>query len=161
MKIFWKKLDRTHDRQDLKEVVGYSAQRASVSHTGQIWACAVGQKACGLDIERADNADIKGISDRYFSQEEKDYVKIHDKPGFLRLWTAKEALAKLYGKSVFSMLGGPNLVVGGEIKSPSREISLYIKDDFCGSACLALASLEEIEPSQIEIIEIDDDFAAG
>ena len=69
----------------------------SVSHSGSCFVCLLGEVPVGIDIQQERNANIEKLSRRYFTQEEQDQVREHGADGFFRLWTRKEAYAKLTG----------------------------------------------------------------
>jgi 4'-phosphopantetheinyl transferase len=70
----------------------------NVSHSGDYALVAVtAGPACGVDIEyQKPRADEGGIARRFFSPREVEWLK-RTKDGFLRLWTAKEAIIKAVG----------------------------------------------------------------
>lgn len=69
----------------------------SVSHSGSCFACILSEVPVGIDIQQIRRANIDKLSRRYFTQEEQHYVREHGEDGFFRLWTRKEAYAKLTG----------------------------------------------------------------
>lgn len=162
MKIYWKNISNmTLDEkasEALKLSIGYDKENSSISHSGDIWACAIGEKACGLDIESGLRADIDAISKRYFSGEEQEYVNSGGRAAFLKLWTCKEALAKLVWTSVFNTLSAVDLVEDEKLKKRcrfhGREVYLFVKEEFHGMT-LALATETPVSEEDIEIIEID------
>ena len=73
----------------------------SVSHTGSLWICAVGQQPLGVDVEYEDRPvkNPERLARRFFSVHEQ---KVLQEGGFsprmfLELWTRKEAFLKLQG----------------------------------------------------------------
>ena len=73
----------------------------SVSHTGSLWICAVGQQPLGVDVEYEDRSvnNPERLARRFFSVHEQ---KVLQEGGFsprmfLELWTRKEAFLKLQG----------------------------------------------------------------
>ena len=83
-----------------------------ISHSKGIVAAALGESECvniGLDIEIIDpNIRVKDIAERFFSKEEFDTLeKTQYSPEcFYSLWTAKEALSKLDGDGLASIISG-------------------------------------------------------
>ena len=72
----------------------------SVSHSGDCFVCLLSDKPVGVDIQQERSANIEKLSRRYFTQEEQEYVREHGSDGFFRLWTRKEAYAKLTGLGI-------------------------------------------------------------
>jgi phosphopantetheinyl transferase len=80
----------------------------SVSHTEGFVCAAVSDLAIGVDIEQLREFDFK-IADRFFSSREKSYILKKDSiKRFFTLWTLKEAIIKLEGRSLGN-IGGINL----------------------------------------------------
>ena len=108
----------------------------SVSHTGPYWFClaGAGEKGhLGLDCELARDLPYEKIVGRWFPREEQDYVGREGRNGFLRLWTAKEALAKYTGRPLMSLLSGVCLsdgqrVLDSALGAQIREIDLSAWD---------------------------------
>ncbi len=93
----------------------------SLSHSGNLWVCLVALDAwgpVGLDLEklRPMSFDPRPLAQRYFLPEEQQWLAEGEPVSrFTELWTRKEALAKLYGVSIFRMLEkGPLLQTGEE-----------------------------------------------
>ena len=65
----------------------------NLSHAGTCVVCAVSDRPVGIDIERPRKNAIK-VAERFFTQAECDWI------GFARIWTLKEAYAKLTGDGI-------------------------------------------------------------
>ena len=79
----------------------------SVSHTGTVFGCVIASteecSGIGFDIQLARSSNTDKIARRWFSPEEIQWIG--DQPdGFYRLWTRKEAYAKLTGEGLSSIL---------------------------------------------------------
>lgn len=89
---------------DGKPYLENSKLEFNLSHSGNIWICALCQsKQVGIDIqERYPITSIKTIIKNYFSVDEKNYLDSlpagQYKDNFFSLWTAKEAYLKAIGK---------------------------------------------------------------
>lgn len=83
----------------------------SVAHSGDLYVVAVnGASSIGVDVERGRSVDRAGaIADRWFSVEEAEQLAAapedRRQEEFLRLWCAKEALAKRHGAGLRLMKG--------------------------------------------------------
>ena len=77
----------------------------SVSHTGDIFACAFSDAPVGVDIQeykhRPDEAErCKKIAARFFHRDEIDALDADTVSAFYNIWTAKEAYVKLTGQGI-------------------------------------------------------------
>jgi len=70
----------------------------NLSHAGTCVVCAVSDRAVGIDIERPRKNAIK-VAERFFTQAECDWIG-DDSLRFARIWTFKEAYAKLTGDGI-------------------------------------------------------------
>lgn len=70
----------------------------NLSHAGTCVVCAVSDRPVGIDIERPRKNAIK-VAERFFTQEECDWIG-DDSLRFARIWTLKEAYAKLTGDGI-------------------------------------------------------------
>lgn len=77
----------------------------SISHSGGLWACILGDGPCGMDLQENRSCRQDAIAVRYFSDAEAEYVKQDGLFGFYRVWTRREALAKFTGLGFFGMAG--------------------------------------------------------
>lgn len=79
----------------------------SISHSGDWFACVISdsfEKTC-IDLEdKSLTRKWQAVSKRYFSTLENDYVIRNGINGFYKIWTTKEALAKLVGKGLEKVL---------------------------------------------------------
>ncbi len=111
----------------------------SVSHTGEVWACAVDRQPIGFDIEKTDRfsghpeKDKPGkerkaeklqeekavrkkwdsLAKRFFTNEEYEFVQKNGSLAFLRLWVRKEAYLKYKGCGLSGGLDRIEMVSGG------------------------------------------------
>jgi len=77
----------------------------SLSHSGNIAICAVSDTVLGIDIQKIQDFN-ENICHRFFRKNEKDYVLNapceNRKNNFFRIWTLKEAYAKMTGCGISS-----------------------------------------------------------
>lgn len=76
----------------------------SVSHSGGLWICMVGDGPCGIDLQEMKACDYMKIAARFFSPQEQAFVVQRGLRGFYQIWTRREAFAKYTGDGLF---GGP------------------------------------------------------
>ena len=77
----------------------------SVSHSGDIFACAFSDEEIGLDIQeykkRPDEVErCRKIARRFFHPDEIDALDADTVSAFYNIWTAKEAYVKLTGQGI-------------------------------------------------------------
>lgn len=116
----------------------------SISHSGSWWACLMGEKEVGLDIEDVKKrhsatsgkehgltvAEFKrkyeAIAKRFFTAQEYEYVLSHGVSGFVDIWIRKEAYIKLLGTGMSEGLNSFELIVGGHLTESVR--NYFIKE---------------------------------
>lgn len=69
----------------------------SISHSGDYAMVVMSDKKIGCDIQQLKEINIS-IVDRFFSDEEREYVKSTE--DFFRVWTLKESFIKAIGKGL-------------------------------------------------------------
>ena len=74
----------------------------SVSHSADMIVICIADEEVGIDLQYARGINAKKIANRFFSVEENDYIRSCGRPedAFFRLWTRKEAFAKLTGEGM-------------------------------------------------------------
>ena len=72
----------------------------SISHSGSLWACALSDAPCGVDIQRKQDVRFDKLASRYFTESEAARVSKEGRDAFFEIWTAKEAYAKLTGEGL-------------------------------------------------------------
>ncbi len=124
-------------------VKGFSVH-LSISHTENICVIVVSKNPVGIDIEKIRKVDWMKISSRYFNKEEANYLMDECSPRtFYRLWTEKEAYAKMLGIPVLRIIGVDMMV---DFKSRSNK-NLYFEKCKVGEEyiCTVCQSNEKIE----------------
>lgn len=87
----------------------------SISHSGNIWVCAMGSIRMGIDIQVKKKAKTLEIANRFFSKEESDFVSKYGDAAFFQIWSMKEAFVKYTGKGISSGLDSFSVVADGKI----------------------------------------------
>ena len=77
----------------------------SVSHSGDIFACAFSDESVGVDVQeykkRPDEEErCRKIAARFFHRDEIDALDADTLSAFYNIWTAKEAYVKLTGQGI-------------------------------------------------------------
>ncbi|MEM7280830.1 MAG: 4'-phosphopantetheinyl transferase superfamily protein [Pseudomonadota bacterium] len=85
-------------------LLGNMATNFNLSHTKGLVACAVYDRAIGVDVEQLrDNIDIRALSRRVLSKNEQDTLSFDKPPSqtrFFDYWTVKEAYSKARGLGI-------------------------------------------------------------
>ena len=109
--------------------------RFSLSHSGDRCACAVYDRAIGVDIQKRAAADVR-ILERRFTPREREYVlnSADREAAFTRVWTMKESYVKAHGAGIpldsFCTIGG----LLGTMRTAEHGgyfCSVYIPDESC------------------------------
>ena len=89
----------------------------SISHTDKYFAVAIADSEVGIDIESKDMSEEKrrSIAKRFFLPDEAEQVS--DRDSFLRIWTFKEAYAKMTGLPLPRAINKVSVFNGGINKS--------------------------------------------
>lgn len=102
----------------------------NVSHTENMVMCAISDGEIGVDIEHVREIK-KATMQRAFTEKEKLFAKENEN-GFVRLWTMKEACAKLRGIGLADILDGmevcreENTTYVKKLNRDIRKTSYYI-----------------------------------
>ena len=77
----------------------------SVSHSGEIFACAFSDDLIGIDIQEYKNRPdeperCRKIANRFFHPDEVDALDADTVSAFYNIWTSKEAYVKLTGQGI-------------------------------------------------------------
>lgn len=73
----------------------------SISHTGSLWAVAVADCQCGLDIQNhKEGTAIDRVAGRYYTEAEQAAIHSDGDWRFFWLWARREALVKAVGTTV-------------------------------------------------------------
>ena len=117
----------------------------NLSHFGEFVFIAFSCEPVGFDIENITRkADFLRLAKRFFHSQEMELMNSSTKPeriAFLELWTAKEAILKLFGTGIASSLN-KTLVLNeeeGVFNQTKVHLSRYVSGDFLG----ALASFSK------------------
>ncbi len=139
-----------------KPYIPESQFEINISHTGFCVACAVSTKAVGIDIQTAFD-DLKGISNRFFTQAENNYITSDgacSKTRFTKVWTMKESYIKMIGTGLSIPLNTFD-VFEIQTKSDVYYHELCLKKDVFGHVCTVLPKIDKLEKIMIEdILEI-------
>ena len=104
----------------------------NISHTKNIITCVISDKEAGVDIEHV--RDMKEATiNRVFTENEKQMAGFNTE-GYVRLWTMKEAYAKLIGTGLSEILDGL------EISEQDSEITIRkLNQDIIKTFCYCIA----------------------
>lgn len=123
----------------------------NISHSKNMWICALSSDRVGIDIQKQVDTDVEKIAKRYFTVEETEYVKENGKDGFFDIWVRKEAYAKLYDMSIFSVIGDIETVQTGKLKSKLNKA--YFTEVVISAEFKCVVALEKREEICIKILK--------
>ena len=129
----------------------------SIAHAGDLSVAAVSVMGeLGVDIERIDQGrDIERIARKFFSEgEQKQFFGADDRVReFYRIWTAKEAMMKLGGAGMISIMSSDSAEaeVSGELHFMRYDVS-FGKEDYILTVCAE--DEEKIEIMACEGVQI-------
>jgi phosphopantetheinyl transferase len=69
----------------------------SISHSGELVVCAVGDAPVGVDVETRPPRDVEAVAERYFTAAEARWIATDPSSRFPMLWVLKEAYLKALG----------------------------------------------------------------
>lgn len=124
----------------------------SISHSGDIWACAIGAAPVGLDIQKNGGYNTAAIAERFFHLLECEYLKTRGFEEFFRIWAAKESYCKYLGCGInenfskFSVSDGKNVLTAVENAGLYR---LTVSEGY--EACLCAENIGGVEIVYINI----------
>ena len=125
----------------------------SLSHSGDMVICAVGDKPVGCDIERTAQAHEK-LAERFFAPAELEYLRSFSDDAlnreFFRLWTMKESYIKMTGEGLTLPLSDFCVNIG-------REISVFRG----GAACPCRIKEYPLEAYALSVCTEDREFSEG
>ncbi|MBQ3209937.1 MAG: 4'-phosphopantetheinyl transferase superfamily protein [Oscillospiraceae bacterium] len=132
----------------------------SLSHSGDMVICAVGDKSVGCDIERSAQAREK-VAERFFAPEEIEYLSRFSgdmlNREFFRLWTMKESYIKMTGEGLKLPLSSFYVDIGGDL-SVFREglpCACHVKEYSVEGYCLSVCSEDAVFSETIEFVPYD------
>ncbi len=125
----------------------------SLSHSGNIWVCAMAYDEVGLDFQLCSSrANLERVARHYFHP--REYEAYLDGVSFYRIWTAKEAAVKLTGWGIdgrFARFDSTKIPIEAE-EFPSAVNLKYIRE--IPSTERYFCSLASYEKAEVEIFEI-------
>ena len=87
----------------------------SVSHSGDLFLCAVCSAPVGVDVERHKACDFAGIARRFFHPDEYAYLEANHYRDFFTIWSAKESYVKYTGEGIDDRFSQFSTVSGGRL----------------------------------------------
>ena len=104
----------------------------SASHSKNIFACLIGDRPLGIDLQHGRKLDPAKIAGRYFAEEEAELVRRLGAPEFFRLWTRKEAFSKYTGRGLEDVMAGISVLNRTDVEFLDFQ---WEKDVYC-SCCI-------------------------
>lgn len=115
----------------------------SLSHCREAVACVIDESPCGIDIECTERKVTDSIIRYSMDETEQALIRQSDNPrhAFLRLWTRKEAVAKLLGTGLQANRM-KDLLTSGHYHIETREAERWVM-----SVASGMTRLAEYEPT--------------
>lgn len=88
----------------------------SVSHSGSYFVCLISDKPVGIDIQQQRKVKAENIAQRYFTEEEQNYIQSKGDEGFFFIWARKEAYSKYTGKGLEEIFKGINVLTRDDVE---------------------------------------------
>lgn len=104
----------------------------SASHSKNLFACLIGDRPLGIDLQHGRKLDPEKIAGRYFAEEEAELVRQLGAPEFFRLWTRKEAFSKYTGRGLEDVMAGISVLNRTDVEFLDFQ---WEKDVYC-SCCI-------------------------
>jgi 4'-phosphopantetheinyl transferase len=131
---------------------GETGWHFSLSHAPGLVAVLVSDAPCGVDIEQRRLVQVLAVARRYFAAAEVEWLEQLDEaerlPGFLRLWTLKEAAVKALGTGLANNMARLAFILEGDApRLATGEMALQLRqldEDpvFVGAAVATLHTVE-------------------
>ena len=85
----------------------------SVSHSGRWWGCLMAEEPVGFDLEvHRENVSYNKIAQRYFTEEEHEFISAEGLEAFFEIWVRKEAIVKYLGSGLAEGLDSFSVIKG-------------------------------------------------
>lgn len=103
----------------------------SVSHTGDLWVCLMDMDPVGVDVQQIRSCKREKIADRYYTQDERDFVRSRGEAGFFQIWARKEAYAKYTGDGFKEELRSFSTLTDDRVEFVDFEVRAGVKGSCC------------------------------
>ena len=90
----------------------------SVSHSGELWICAVCGVPVGVDLQRHTDCPRERIARRFFHPDETAWLAERDFAPFFQVWAARESFVKCRGTGLFGEPAPFSVVREGHLAAP-------------------------------------------
>ena len=99
-------------------LISHPSVHLSVSHSGDYWVCAIGDKPVGIDLQRHTDVRRMALARRFFHPDETTYLQETDCADFFRIWAAKESFVKCTGTGIAGQFAAFSVIRNGGIAAP-------------------------------------------
>ena len=114
------------------------AVELSISHSGELWGCALSKEPVGLDIQLIREKGVCSVAKRFFHPEEYRYLQETGFSDFFSLWTAKESYVNLLGTGIGGSFSHFSVVERGTISGDrlfARFTSIPVREGYSLTLC--------------------------
>lgn len=106
----------------------------NISHSHDYYIMACSPTQIGIDIEKHRDRKYQLLSKRYYTENEQQYVNIHNRQGFFDIWSMKESYTKFLGETIIKNLK-INLVKNNQLITFRNNIYFYKIDIDINYSC--------------------------
>ena len=106
----------------------------NISHSHDYYIMACSPTQIGIDIEKHRDRKYQLLSKRYYTENEQQYVNIHNRQGFFDIWSMKESYTKFLGETIIKNLK-INLVKNNQLITFKNNIYFYKIDIDINYSC--------------------------
>ena len=106
----------------------------SVSHTGDVFALAIGSSEIGLDIQKKLPKNMDIFTEKFFGEDDAPVEGPLAPSEFLRIWTRKEALVKYLDDQLVRVLREEPVLGRRDV----RFLDLDLGDGLYGAICISM-----------------------
>lgn len=101
-----------------------SGLHCSVSHSGDIWLCALSEQPVGIDVQLHRARRPAAVARRYFHPAEAAFVERGQGRDFFHVWAAKESYVKFTGRGLSQGLASFCVVDGAGLSGAALGVEL-------------------------------------
>lgn len=103
----------------------------SVSHTAALWVCLMDREPVGVDVQCVRKCRAEQIASRYFTPDEREYIKRMGEAGFFQIWARKEAYVKFTGEGITGRMKEISTLQNRDVEFVDFDIQEGVKGSCC------------------------------
>lgn len=103
----------------------------SVSHTKDLWVCLIDREPVGIDVQEIRQCRSEKIAARYYTEDEREYIRTMGETGFFQIWARKEAYVKYTGDGFTEQIKQFSTLKGTSVEFIDFDIRAGVKGSCC------------------------------